>query len=274
MDREYGIETRIPFTLYEADGINLRTDAVYVAGDVKISKDEGSPQDTDNGFVAVNGKYYITLTATEMQATRISLKIVDQDATKLWLDIAPSIETYGNASAQHAFNRNSADVTTDTVSRDGSKADISGVATQVSVDDIPNNAEFEARTIVAATYALDSTVAKEATKFNPSSDVVARVTLVDTTTANTDMRGTDSALTDKADFSLSAAGIDAILDETIGDGTITMREALRVSVASFASKVSGGGTTTIIYRNNADTQNVIEMTVDSTGNRTAVTLTP
>ncbi len=73
---------------------------------------------------------------------------------------------------------------------------------------------------------------------------------------------------------LSAAGIDAILDETIGDGTITMRQALRVSVASFASKVSGGGTTTITYRNNADTQDVIIMTVDSNGNRTAITLTP
>ncbi len=192
MDREYGVETRIPFTLYEADGINLRTDAVYVLGDVKISKDEGSPQDTDNGFVAINGKYYIILTATEMQAARISLTIIDQDSTKLWLDIGKDIETYGNASAQHAFNLNSASV----------------------------------------------------------------------------------AVGDKAGFALSDAGIDSILDEPIGDGTITLRESSRIAVSSFASKVSGGGTTTIIYRNNADTQNVIEMTADSTGNRTAIILTP
>ncbi len=210
MDREYGVETRIPFTLYEADGINLRTDAVYVLGDVKISKDEGSPQDTDNGFVAVNGKYYITLTATEMQAARISLTIIDQDSTKLWLDIGKDIETYGNASAQHAFNLNSA-------------------------------------TVVTSGGTIDT---------------------------NNDMRGTDSALTDKAGFALSDAGIDSILDEPIGDGTITLRESSRIAVSSFASKVSGGGTTTIIYRNNADTQNVIEMTADSTGNRTAIILTP
>ena len=38
--------------------------------------------------------------------------------------------------------------------------------------------------------------------FNPASDDVAVVTLVNTTTTNTDMRGTDSALTDKAGFSL------------------------------------------------------------------------
>lgn len=47
--------------------------------------------------------------------------------------------------------------------------------------DIPTVAEFEARTLLAANY------------FDPAADVVARVTLVDTTTTNTDMRGTDSA---------------------------------------------------------------------------------
>lgn len=47
--------------------------------------------------------------------------------------------------------------------------------------------------------------------FNPASDDVAVVTLVNTTTTNTDMRGTDSALTDKAGFSLSATGLDLVL---------------------------------------------------------------
>jgi DNA-binding phage protein len=44
-----------------------------------------------------------------------------------------------------------------------------------------------------ATAAKDATVAKEATKFNPANDDVAVVTLVETTTTNTDMVGTDSA---------------------------------------------------------------------------------
>lgn len=42
-------------------------------------------------------------------------------------------------------------------------------------------------------------------------DTQARVTLVDTCTVNTDMRGTNGALTDKAGFSLSATGADLIL---------------------------------------------------------------
>lgn len=144
-------------------------------------------------------------------------------------------------------------VTTDSASRTASQADVS---------DIPTNAEFNARTIPAADY------------FDPAADTVARVTLTDTTTTNTDMRGTDSALTDKTGYSLSAAGIDAILDEQIGDGTITMREALRVFLAVLAGETSGGGTTTLTFRNNADTQNVQVATVDANGNRTATTVTP
>jgi len=103
---------------------------------------------------------------------------------------------------------------------------------------------------------------------------ITKVNLVDTTTTNSDMRGTDSALTDKDGFTLSAAGIDAILDETIGDGTITMRQSLLGLIASLASKVSGGGTATIAFRNNADSKDVITMTVDANGNRSAVTFTP
>ncbi len=79
---------------------------------------------------------------------------------------------------------------------------------------------------------------------------------------------------DKTGYALSAAGIDAILDDTIGDGSITMRQALRVLIASQAGKTSGGATTTFTIRNVADSANVIVATVDSSGNRTAVTVTP
>jgi hypothetical protein len=143
-------------------------------------------------------------------------------------------------------------VTTDAASRTASQADVS---------DIPTVAEFEARTLPAADYVVVT-------------DTLARVTLVDTTTTNTDMRGTDGANTDKTGYALSAAGIDAILDETIGDGTLTMRETLRVCIAILAGETSGGGTTTLTFRNNADTQNVLVETVDANGNRTATTLTP
>lgn len=51
------------------------------------------------------------------------------------------------------------------------------------IADIPTVSEFNARTIPSADY------------FDPAVDTVANVTLVGTTTTNTDMRGTDSAAT-------------------------------------------------------------------------------
>ena len=72
---------------------------------------------------------------------------------------------------------------------------------------------------------------------------------------------------------LAADAVDEILDEQIGDSTITMRQALKVAVAALAGKLSGAGTTTVTIRNVADTTNVVVATVDADGNRSAVTLT-
>lgn len=73
---------------------------------------------------------------------------------------------------------------------------------------------------------------------------------------------------------LAADAIDEILDEQIGDGTVTMREALRVLIAGMAGKLSGAATTTVTIRNVADTADVVVATVDANGNRTATTVTP
>ena len=79
------------------------------------------------------------------------------------------------------------------------------------------------------------------------------------------------SLTDKAGFSLSNAGIDAIVDEVV-EGSLTLRQAVRLFLSALAGKSSGGGTTTINFRDLADTKNRITATVDSNGNRTNVTL--
>jgi hypothetical protein len=73
---------------------------------------------------------------------------------------------------------------------------------------------------------------------------------------------------------LAADAVDEILDDTIGDGTITVRQALRVLIAGMAGKLSGAATSTITIRNTADSANVIVATVDADGNRSAVTVTP
>lgn len=74
-------------------------------------------------------------------------------------------------------------------------------AIQAVTDVIPDSGAM-------TSIAKEATVAKEATKFNPTLDTVARVTLVDTTTINTDMRGTDSAITNLTGVATEANQID------------------------------------------------------------------
>lgn len=72
--------------------------------------------------------------------------------------------------------------------------------------------------------------------------------------------------------SLAADAVDEILDEQIGDSTITMRQALKLLTATLGGKLSGAETTTITFRDVADSTDVVSATVDSSGNRTAITL--
>lgn len=83
---------------------------------------------------------------------------------------------------------------------------------------------------------------------------------------------TAGTINDKTGYALSTAGIDAILDDTV-DGVRTLRQVLCAIAATQLGKSSGMGTTTVTFRNIADTANVVVGTMDSNYNRTAVTLT-
>ena len=111
-EREYGVAATINFELaLDATPEDLQVAATFAAGDVVIMKDEGIEANTTNLPTDEGTGYSLVLTATEMQAARIMIYLIDQTATKIWMDKAIRIETYGNASAQHAFNRNVANVT-------------------------------------------------------------------------------------------------------------------------------------------------------------------
>jgi hypothetical protein len=107
--RKYGVQAVINFELYEVDGVDLRTDAVDGGTDCNIMKDQGVETTCVNDFVDEGSGYSITLTATEMEAAQITLYIIDS-ATKVYLDKVIQIETYGNASAMHAFDLDTASV--------------------------------------------------------------------------------------------------------------------------------------------------------------------
>lgn len=106
--RKYGVQTTIEFELYEVDGVDLRTDWTPAQSDCEIEKNEGGYTICDNTASGTT-TYKIVLTATEMEFARGALKIVDS-ATKAFLDKIVYIETYGNASAMHAFDLDTASV--------------------------------------------------------------------------------------------------------------------------------------------------------------------
>ena len=65
---------------------------------------------------------------------------------------------------------------------------------------------------------------------------------------------------------------DAILDRATAIEGYTPRQAFRLILSALAAKLSGAATTTVTIRDITDTKDRITATVDSNGNRTAVTL--
>ncbi|MBI5255532.1 MAG: hypothetical protein HY855_03460, partial [Burkholderiales bacterium] len=63
----------------------------------------------------------------------------------------------------------------------------------------------------------------------------------------------------------------AILAGTV-EGSTTVVQALRLALATLGGKADGLATTTVHYRDLADSKNRVTATVDADGNRTAVTL--
>lgn len=73
-----------------------------------------------------------------------------------------------------------------------------------------------------------------------------------------------------SDIPTVGAIADAVHDEVV-EGTTTLRQSMRLHNAVLGGKASGLATTSVQYRDLADTKDVIDATVDSDGNRSAVT---
>ena len=70
---------------------------------------------------------------------------------------------------------------------------------------------------------------------------------------------------------LAADAVDEIWDEVL-EGSLTGRQIVRIMLAALAGKSSGGGSSTIKFRDAADTKDRISATVDVNRNRTATTV--
>jgi len=94
---------------------------------------------------------------------------------------------------------------------------------------------------------------------------------VDSILADTGTDGVVVASGSKTGYALSAAGVDAVLDEVV-EGSMTFRQMLTIFLSGLGGISAGGGTATITFADKANTKARITATVDGSGNRTAVVL--
>jgi len=146
---------------------------------------------------------------------------------------------------------------------DGGRVDYAQIqsasSAAITAYDGPTNAEMEARTLPSADY------------FDPSTDTVANVTTVATTTTNTDMRGTDNAAT-AANLATVDANVDAILVDT---GTTIPAQITGLNDIAATDIVSAGAITTLSGAVvNVDLVDVTTTNTDMRGTDGANTIAP
>lgn len=125
--------------------------------------------------------------------------------------------------------------------------------------------------IDAATFANDAITAASIATDAITDDAIATGAIASTAFAAGAITASAIATGAIDADALAADAIDEIWDEVVVD-TYTGRQVLRAFMAALAAKVSGMGTTTVTFRNPADSQDVIVATVDASGNRSTVTL--
>ncbi len=142
---KYGVARHIYIPIPKAGSANHAVSADWTpsAGDVKISKDGGAAANVTNLPTAIamgnSTVWDFSITATEMQAAQVMVTVADS-ATKAVDDTGFIIETYGNASAQHEFDLDTASTaqTGDNYARLGApagaslSADVAAVKTQTA----------------------------------------------------------------------------------------------------------------------------------------------
>jgi hypothetical protein len=85
-------------------------------------------------------------------------------------------------------------------------------------------------------------------------------------------QNTDDFLTAAGFVEFYGTETPAELLEGIVEGALTLKAVLRLILAVLSGKASGGGTTSIKFRDVTDGMDRVSMTVDASGNRSAVTL--
>lgn len=248
----------------------------------------------DSGAVNVNTASFTagSLTAAAFAANAINAAKLDPDvATELQngLATAAALATVSGKidTIDDFLDTEIAAIKAKTDNLPSDPADASDIASSFStvntkLDTIDDFLDTEVAAIKAKTDNLPSDPADASVVAGLIAAVETKVDTVDTVVDGIAAK-TVNLPSDPADASDIAALIDALptaaenaaalMDLSNGiETSITPRQALRLILAASAGKLSGAATTTVTIRNVGDSKNRITATVDSDGNRSAVTV--
>jgi predicted Fe-Mo cluster-binding NifX family protein len=277
--RKYNTSTTIYFPLITAGSADFITTAAHASGDTQIIKDGGAPANTTNGFTHEgNGIYSLVLTATEMQAAKVQVTVIDQ-GTKAYSDQAIILATYGNASAEFAFDLSVATQSVNVTQYGGVAGTFTSGRPEVNTTHAAGTA-WNSGAIGAATLAADTlTAAKVAADVGTeiATAVWASGTRVLTAGTNIvlakgtgvtgfndlDAAGVAGAVWNAATATYGTAGTYGLLVETNLDAAITSRMATYTQPTGFLAATFPTGTI-------ANTTNITAGTITTATNVTTV----
>jgi len=254
--RKYGVAATFDFPVYNPDGVDLDTDWVPANADCELIKDGGASTAITATAVDEGVTYSIALNATEMQCARGVIKVQDA-ATKVILDIVMTFDTYGDVSAQHAFDLDSTAPISDVHSRlvvIETAADSDQAQTEASIDSdqVQNDnfvSDIHSRLVVMET-AMDSDQAQ--TEASIDSDQLLDITAV----SNVHSRLVVMEAAMDSDQAQTEASIDSdqVINDTIAAAitsnlVIIASDTLAIEASSpvlFQGTADSGSTTTLV----------------------------
>ena len=174
-----------------ANELNIQLDPFNQTGLVLLGKvfdKDGTQQGasttlTENAPALYSGDFSLASISDDAYLVRFETNLPDE----LYGTGALYVRNNAEVSQENFFIATLDVVVTDTASRDASKADVSGIETKTEAD--------ARQVILISEHNQTQTDISNLNDFDPANDDVAKVNLVDVTTTNSDMRGTDNSNT-------------------------------------------------------------------------------
>jgi hypothetical protein len=255
------------YTLLDTDGIDF--DGITGLHGFSIDLSDN----TDSGFYAVGSFYWVVVSAVTVSTQTVTLVAAT-------FRIREAETTTGRIEARVASIANDAIGAAEIA--DGAITAATFAAGAIDATAIANGA-IDAATFAAGAIDAAALAADAGTEIGTAvwATTTRALTILDEDSTTLDLDATIRAAVGlaAADLDTQIAALPTAAENATAvtgaavDGATTLAESLALSNSALGGKLSGAGTGTETARDLADTKNRLVYTVDSSGNRTAVTRT-